>query len=125
MVEVVPPHAQPMEWESWEETRRQTFAKYRDAESHQLLYSGPGGSNGWVGDAIDSTRADRIMAAFSAKPSAGAIQAAGFYDGAGLCAGCGAFYCEKHWSVSATGFGTCPQGHGKSLDPHSHPEFDD
>jgi hypothetical protein len=124
-IEVVPPHTQPAEWHLWDETRRQTFAKYRVVESNQLLYSGPGGSNGWVGDAIDADRADRIIAAFSVKPSAEAIQAAGFYDGAGFCADCGAFYCEVHWSVSETGFGKCPQGHGKSLDPHWHPEFDD
>jgi hypothetical protein len=64
---------------------------------------------------------DRIITAFSGKPSAEAIQTAGFHDDAGFCAGCAAFYCEKHWSVSATGFGTCPQEHGKSLDPHWHP----
>lgn len=124
-VEVVPPHTQPDEWESWDDTRRQTFAKYRDPNSHQLLCSTPGGSNGWVGEAIDSELVDRIIAAFSGKPRAEAFQAAGFYDNAGFCAGCGAFYCEKHWSVSATGFGTCPQGHGKSLDSFWHPDSDD
>jgi hypothetical protein len=124
-IEVVPPHALPAEWATWDEARREAFAKYRVAESRQLLYAGPGGSNGWVGDAIDQEQAERIIAAFSAATSAEAIQAAGFYDGAGFCAGCGCFYCPGHWSVSATGFGKCPRGHGKSLDPHWRPEFDE
>ena len=46
-IEVVSPRALPAEWAGWEEARRQAFAKYRAAESHQLLYAGPGGSNGW------------------------------------------------------------------------------
>ena len=124
-IEVIPPQTLPTEWAAWEEARRQKFAEYRAAESYQLLYDGPGGSNGWVGNDIDQDRAERIVAAFSAEPTADAIQAAGFYDGAGFCRGCGCFYCEEHWSVSATGFGTCPRGHGKSIDPHWHPEFDE
>jgi hypothetical protein len=124
-IEIVPPHTPPVEWAAWEEARQQVFTKYRDPASHQFLYNGPGGSNGWVGNPIDSARADRITAAFSAAPTAEAIKAAGFYDGAGFCASCAAFYCAEHWSISATGFGTCPRGHGKSLDPHLYPEFDD
>jgi hypothetical protein len=124
-IEVVPPHELPAEWASWEEARQQAFAKYRATESHQLLYDGPGGSSGWVGEVIDQERAGQIVAAFSTVPSAEAIRAAGFYDGAGFCAECACFYCPKHWSVSATGFGKCPRGHGKSLDPHWHPEFDE
>ncbi len=123
-IEVVPPHTFPAEWASWKEERQQTFTKYRDVEYHYLLYQGPGGSNGWVGDPIDRERAGRIVAAFVA-PDADVIRAAGFDDGAGFCTGCGAFYCSGHWSLSATGFGTCPRGHGKSLDPHWHPEFDE
>jgi hypothetical protein len=124
-IEVIPPHMAPSEWAAWAEARREAFAKYRVAESHQLLYAGPGGSNGWVGDAIDPDRAAQIVAAFSAAPSAELIRAAGFSDAAGFCAHCGCFYCPKHWSVSATGFGRCARGHGKSLDPHWHPEFDE
>ncbi|MCL2011924.1 MAG: hypothetical protein FWG75_03950 [Cystobacterineae bacterium] len=124
-IEVIPPHALPTEWAFWEKDQRQAFAKYRISECYQLLYDGPGGSNGWVGDAIDLERAERIVAAFSNAPSAEAIRAAGFYDGAGFCAGCGCFYCPKHGSVSATGFWTCPRGHGKSVDFHWHPALDD
>ena len=27
-------------------------------------------------------------------------------------------YCYRHWHVSESGYGYCPYGHGKSLDPH-------
>jgi hypothetical protein len=125
MIEVIPPHTLPAEWAQWNDARRKAFTKYRTAESHQLLCEGPGGSNGWVGDAIDPDRAERIIVAFSAAPRAEAIRAAGFYDNAGLCTACECFYCPRHWSISATGFGTCPRGHGKSLDSHWHPEVDE
>jgi len=41
-----------------------------------------------------------------------------FYDAAGCCIKCEKFYCKKHWFISSTGFGTCPNEHGQSLDPH-------
>lgn len=43
------------------------------------------------------------------------------YDDIGFCDECKVPYCDIHWSVSATGYGTCPKGHGKSLDPHWSP----
>lgn len=124
-IEVVSPQVLPAEWATWEEAQRQAFTKYRAAEVHQLLYAGPGGTNGWVGDAIDRARAELIVAAFSTAPSEEAIRAAGFNDGAGFCADCKCFYCPEHWSISATGFGKCPRGHRKSLDPHWHLDDDE
>lgn len=90
--------------------------------SYHLRYAGPGGSNG-SGDPIDKETAARIIKMFSAPVDGEAIDKE-FYDGAGLCKSCAAFYCPKHWSISSTGFGTCPQGHGKSLDPHWSPDSD-
>jgi hypothetical protein len=46
------------------------------------------------------------------------VHTAGFYDDAGFCRDCGVPYCYRHWQVSETGYGYCPRGHGKSLDPH-------
>ncbi|MFN2524873.1 MAG: hypothetical protein ABR505_01200 [Actinomycetota bacterium] len=43
------------------------------------------------------------------------------YDDLGFCGDCKVPYCDTHWNVSTTGYGTCPQGHGKSLDPHWSP----
>jgi hypothetical protein len=46
------------------------------------------------------------------------VVTAGFYDDAGFCQDCDAPYCYRHWHVSETGYGHCPSGHGKSLDPY-------
>jgi hypothetical protein len=53
------------------------------------------------------------------------VHAAGFYDDAGFCQSCDAPYCYRHWQVTRSGYGYCPHGHGKSLDPHWSPEDDD
>jgi hypothetical protein len=49
------------------------------------------------------------------------VHTAGFYDDAGFCRDCDAPYCYRHWHVSESGYGYCPRGHGKSLDPHWSP----
>ena len=119
-IEVIAPHELPAEWSLWEEARREAFTKYRATDSYCLLYEGVESGTGWVGVAIGSGSAENIVKAFSGTPSAELIGSE-FYDGAGLCSECGKFYCGHHWSVSTTGYGTCPVGHGKSLDPHWHP----
>ena len=88
----------------------------------RLIYSGPGGSNGNIGDLITQDQANAIRAALSAPYFADKLRAAGFYDGAGFCNQCLKFYCSTHWNVSGTGGGVCPEGHFKSLDPHWSPE---
>jgi hypothetical protein len=117
-IEVISPRELPTEWTSWPTARREAFNMYRKPDSYQLLYDGPGGGNGNVGDAITAERADSIIAAFTGSQTPEKMKAAGFYDGAGRCQECREFYCPKHWSISSTGYGTCPSGHGKSLDPH-------
>jgi hypothetical protein len=48
---------------------------------------------------------------------------AGLYDNAGICGPCGDLpYCRQHWHVTQSGLGTCPHGHGKSLDSHWSPD---
>lgn len=81
---------------------------------YKLRYEGPGGSGGF--NIIDSERAERIAALFSGPPDGEALRKE-FYDRAGFCPDCAVYYCARHWGASATGFGECPQGHGKSLDP--------
>ncbi len=120
-IEVIAPYEHPMEWASWDQRRQSLFRKHRASASHYLLYEGPVGGNGWVGDAITEARATLIIAAFAATPTPDKMQSTGICDGAGFCAECGEFYCPKHWSISETGYGVCPNGHGKSLDPHWHP----
>lgn len=90
----------------------------------RLTYSGPGGSSG-SGILVSPDRAQRIMAGFSPPYVASRIRAADFYDDAGYCLECSAFYCVAHWNVTPSGGGHCPQGHFKSLDPHWSPAWDD
>ena len=84
-------------------------------------YSGPGGSNGDFGSKITPGEAqDRIEAL--AEPIDSDKLKNQFYDRAGFCQHCHQFYCARCWSISSNGFGTCPSGHGQSLDPHWSPE---
>jgi len=87
----------------------------------RLRYRGPGGGNG-DGDVIAAGRARAILEAFAPPYQAARVKAAGFYDDAGFCAECGAFYCPTHWRLTPTGGGWCPAGHFKSFDPHWSPE---
>lgn len=120
-IEVIGPHELPVEWASWSPARHEMFDKYRVLATHCFLYEGPGGSNGLVGNTISAERADSVIAAFTGAPSAEKIEAAGLYDDAGWCQEGRDFYCPKHWSISISGYGFCPNGHGKSLDPHWSP----
>ena len=92
------------------------------AEGFVLIYDGPGGSSGSSGVPITRARYEAITAAFVEPFTITKIRAAEFYDDAGFCGLCGCFYCPTHWNISATGGGTCPKGHFKSLDPHWSPE---
>src|SRR5688572_5105785 len=64
VIEVIPPHEHPVEWRSWDSERQKLFRDYRDSDRYYLLYDGPGGGNGWVGDPTDPNRAEKIAAAF-------------------------------------------------------------
>jgi hypothetical protein len=98
--------------------RRQAFDEDRDPASWHLLFEGVAAGNGWTGDAIEAANAEQIEAAFQEPYRYAQVHTAGFYDDAGFCEQCDVAYCYRHWRVSQTGYGHCPQGHGKSLDPH-------
>lgn len=88
----------------------------------RFIYSGPGGSNGSIGDLITDERANAIRQAVTVPFDNVKLRLAGLYDGAGFCGQCAKFYCTTHWNVSTTGGGMCPEGHFKSLDPHWSPD---
>jgi hypothetical protein len=89
-----------------------------EQDQWRLVFRGIEAGNG-SGDIIDAARADRVFAAFHPEPSPDLI-CAEFYDGAGYCSACRDAYCSDHWHP-VSGYGTCPRGHGKSLDPHWSP----
>lgn len=97
-----------------------THVELRDEAGYwRLLFEGIAVGNG-SGDIIEPADAARVFSAFHPEPNPELI-CAEFYDGAGYCRDCGVAYCYDHWRPTSTGFGTCPPGHGKSLDPHWSP----
>lgn len=93
----------------------------RDHAGWHFSYSGITSGNG-TGDAVDDERAALLTEAFTQPFNFDLMRTAGLYDNAGYCEECGVAYCYTHWRTSTSGFGQCPQGHGKSLDPHWSPD---
>jgi hypothetical protein len=119
-VELVAPGQLPAEWEQWPSRVRDIVSRQREPGQWYLLLKGTATENGY-GDPIDASQAGRIAQAFRPPLSFGQVHTAGFYDDAGFCQDCDAPYCYRHWHVSESGYGHCPRGHGKSLDPYWSP----
>jgi len=119
-VELVAPGQVPAEWEQWPSTVQGNIVRQREPEQWYLLFKGIAACNGY-GDPIGAGRAGRIAWAFRPPLRFAQVHTAGFYDDAGFCQDCDAPYCYQHWHVSDTGYGYCPRGHDKSLDPHWSP----
>ena len=120
-VEVVAPGALPAAWAVWDQHARDSHNRRRDPAQWWLLFEGTAAGNGG-GDQITAGRAAQLARAFTPPFTFKRIRTAGLYDDAGFCGSCDEAYCYRHWHVSPGGYGTCPQGHGKSLDPHWSPE---
>lgn len=120
-VEVIPPGRYPVLWESWSAARRESFWTYRPRDSWWFIYQGPGGGNGH-GDAVSPAKGQQYLNAFSEPVRYTSMTELELYDVAGFCRQCTQPYCPAHWRVSGTGYGTCPRGHGQSLDPHWSPD---
>lgn len=116
-VELVAPGELPAEWDQWPGTAQTSVTHDRQPGQWYLLVSGPAAGNGY-GHPIDTAQAGQIASAFEPPLRYAQVHTAGFYDDAGFCPDCDAPYCYRHWHVSETGYGRCPRGHGKSLDPH-------
>ena len=116
-VELVAPGELPAKWQQWDSARQGSFLLHRDPQCWHLIVQGIAACNG-DGDPIDASKAEQIAEAFRPPLSFVQVHTAGFYDDAGLCPDCNAPYCYRHWHVSESGYGHCPHGHGKSLDPH-------
>jgi hypothetical protein len=114
-VELIAPGKLPAEWERWSQDARDAFRRYRDPVRWWLLFDGVAAGNG-AGDAVSAVEAARIAEAFGVPYSYDRVHAAGF------CQRCGVPYCRRHWQVTRSGYGYCPEGHGKSLDPHWSPD---
>ncbi len=98
--------------------RQDLFRQYNEPDRWRLILKGVATENGYLGDPIDADQAGRITQAFRPPLCFVQVHTAGFYDDAGFCQDCDAPYCYQHWHVSESGYGHCPRGHGKGLDPH-------
>jgi len=116
-IELVAPGHFPAEWEQWPSTVRASIVRQREPGQWYLLFKGVATYNGY-GDPLDASRAGQIAQAFRPPLCFAQVHTAGFYDDAGFCQDCDVPYCYRHWQVSQSGYGYCPRGHGKSLDPH-------
>jgi hypothetical protein len=116
-IELVAPGELPAQWEQWPSTVQGSISRGREPGQWYLLFKGIAAYNGY-GDPIDASCAGRIAQAFRPPLRFAQVHTAGFYDDAGFCQDCDAPYCYQHWHVSESGYGHCPRGHGKSLDPH-------
>lgn len=124
-LELVAPGMLPVGWEQWRDYQKDSFRRYRGPAQWWLLYEGVAAGNGG-GNSITAEEADRLATAFGLPYSYDRVHLAELADDAGFCAACGVPYCYRHWQVSHGGYGTCPERHGKSLDPHWSPEdYDD
>lgn len=121
-VELVAPGELPAGWTDWDSRRQESYNRYHDPGRWRFIYDGPAAGSG-DGYDVDVEEAARIAAAFTPPVRAARVHDdAGFYDSAGLCDRCDVPYCREHWRVTASGTGTCPRGHTKSLDPHWSPD---
>jgi hypothetical protein len=127
-LQLIPPGGQPVDWAVWSASRRQSHldavARSGKPDHWWWLVEWIESSNG-LGDPVTAERAQQMIAAFREPLRFAAVRALDFYDDAGLCGPCDAPYCVRHWNVSSTSYGRCPQGHGKSLDPFWIPWDDD
>jgi hypothetical protein len=119
-IELIAPGQLPDQWDQWPSTVQDSIMRDRQPGQWHLLVAGPAAGNGY-GDPIDAVRAGQIAWAFRPPLRFAQVHTAGFYDDAGFCPDCDAAYCYRHWHVAESGYGHCPQGHGKSLNPHWSP----
>jgi hypothetical protein len=116
-IELVAPSQLPARWEHWPCTVQDSFLQHRGPGQWYLIRDSVATSNGY-GNPVQAGEAGRIAQAFRPPLRYDQVATAGLYDDAGFCQDCDVPYCYRHWHVSQTGYGHCPAGHGKSLDPH-------
>jgi hypothetical protein len=119
-LELLAPGEWQTQWDWWSSAIGDTPTEHQPDRSWWLIFQGVDAGNGH-GNPMTADEGERLAAIFSAPITFETVRAAGFYDDLGFCEDCGVPYCATHWSVSRGGYGHCPQGHGKSLDPHWSP----
>ena len=122
-IELVAPGQLPAGWDQWPGTVQGSFLRRPEPGQWYLLVKGTATRNSYGGP-IDAGRAGQIAWAFRPPLRFAQVHTARFDDDAGFCPDCEVPYCHQHWHLSDTGYGYCPYGHGKDLDPHWSPLAD-
>jgi hypothetical protein len=115
-VETVAPGQMPAEWDKLPGFIQAGIRQAREPGKWHLITAGPAAGNSH-GIPIDAVRAGQIAWALRPPLRFAQVHQAGLHDDAGFCAHCDAAYCYYHWNAIDSGYGFCPRGHGKSLDP--------
>lgn len=99
-------------------------ANFRAANARCLLLVKDIATGKSYGGPIDASLAGQIAWAFRPPLRFAQVHTARFDGDAEFSQDCDAPYCYQHWHLSGTGYGYCPYGHGKDLDPHWSPLTD-
>jgi hypothetical protein len=111
-IETIAPGHLPARWDKLPDT----IQEQRQPGQWHLIAVGPADGS-LYGVPIDAIRAGQIAWALRPPLRFAQVHQAGLHDDAGICPHCDAAYCDYHWNAIDSGYGWCPRGHGKSLDP--------
>ena len=117
-VQLVAPFERPSDWQQWTQEQQDRFERRRNEHDWWFILSGVAAGNGF-GTAIDYEEAARFTAAFAQPLRYATVHTSGLFDNAGFCEDCDTPYCAEHWNLTGAGFGRCPAGHSKTLDPQA------
>ena len=106
----------PARWDKLPGVIQAGILQSRSPGMWHLIAIGPADGS-LYGVPIDAARAGQIAWALRPPLRFAQVHQAGLYDDAGFCDRCDAAYCYYHWNAIDSGYGWCPRGHGKSLDP--------
>jgi hypothetical protein len=112
-IELVGPGQLPAQWEQWPATVRDSFPLHRGPGQWYLIRDGVATAIRFrPGRPVGSPGRSGRRCAMTRWPRPGSTMTPAFARTATRRTATG------HWHVSETGYGHCPAGHGKSLDPH-------
>ena len=123
-IELVAPGQLPAGWDKWPPGTMHGSILRRPEPGRWYLLATDIATGTSYGGPIDASLAGLIAWAFRPPLRFAQVHTARFDGDAGFCQDCDAPYCHQHWHLSGTGYGYCPYGHGKDLDPHWSPLTD-
>jgi hypothetical protein len=115
-VETVAPGQMPARWDKLPGVIQDGILQARRPGRWHLIAIGPADGS-LYGVPIDAVRAGQIAWALRPPLRFAQVHQAGLHHDAGICAHCDTAYCYYHWNAIDSGYGWCPRGHGRSLDP--------